>query len=70
MHFRWTIKSYQIMRPVLGHRTAMFAADMMPVAMFAGLPLLLFALFFYFVPVKDDGSRHESCGSGPGQYDC
>jgi hypothetical protein len=70
MHFRWSTKAYALMRPMLGHRASMWISDMLPVALFAGLPLLAFVVFFYLVPVNDDGSRHQSCGSGPGQYDC
>lgn len=70
MHFRWTVKSYQLLRPALGHRSAMFISDMLPVALFVGVPIILFSLFFYFVPVREDGSERQTCGSGPGQYDC
>lgn len=69
MHFRWSTRMYSLLRPVFGHRAAMFFSDMAPVALFVGMPLLLFVLIAS-LPTKDDGSRHESCGSGPGQYDC
>jgi hypothetical protein len=69
MHFRWSTKAYALMRPLLGHRASMWISDMLPVALFIGIPLALFVAVS-FLPTKDDGSRHQSCGSGPGQYDC
>jgi hypothetical protein len=69
MHFRWSTKAYTFMRPVFGHRASMWISDMLPVALFIGVPLAVFVALS-FLPTKDDGSRHQSCGSGPGQYDC
>ena len=70
MHFRWSTKAYTFMRPHFGHRASMWISDMLPVMLFAGIPFLLFMLFFSIVEVRDDGSRHGSCGAGPIQYDC
>lgn len=69
MHFRWSTKAYTFMRPVLGHRASMWVSDMLPVALFVGIPLVLF-VGLSLLATEDDGLRHESCGSGPGQYDC
>lgn len=69
MHFRWSTKAYSIMRPVLGHRLAMWISDMLPVALFVGLPLLLF-IWIASYPTKNDGASHGTCGSGRNTYDC
>lgn len=69
MHFRWSTKAYRLLRPVFGHRASMWISDMLPVGLFIGIPLALF-LLIAALPERDDGSRHQSCGSGFGQYDC
>ncbi len=69
MHFRWSTKAYTFLRPVFGHRAAMWVSDMLPVALFILVPLLMF-LAIAALPSRNDGSGSGTCGSGAGQYDC
>lgn len=44
MNYRWTVRAYTIMRPVLGHRASMQAADFLPAVLMAIGGILVLAL--------------------------
>jgi hypothetical protein len=69
MKIRLFNRVYAALAPVIGARAAIWFAEIFPVVLFAGIPLLFFWLFLS-VPTTHTGADHQTCGAGAQTRDC
>ena len=70
MNWRWQVGAYGVMRPMIGHWLAMKLSGLLPVILFAGVPLMLYWLLLSTAPHERGVAADEQCGTGAMRRDC